>query len=66
MTLPTKPFAWTRSSSCSGGNCVEVASAAGQILVRNSKDPAAGMLSFSAEEWDAFIHAVKRDEFRFV
>jgi Domain of unknown function (DUF397) len=65
MALPANHPKWTRSSSCGGGNCVEVAEVSGRILIRDAKNPDAGMLSFTSAEWDAFTRAVKRDEFHF-
>jgi hypothetical protein len=44
---------------------VEVAKVDGRYLVRDSKYPDAAILSFTEPEWEAFISAVKRDEFRF-
>ncbi|SDG51263.1 protein of unknown function [Pseudonocardia oroxyli] len=55
---------FVRSSYCSAGACVEVAvSESGQVLVRDNKDLAAGALSFTAEEWRAFVSGVKNGEF---
>lgn len=57
--------AWAASSlSLGNGNCVEVSGLdADAILVRNSRDPEGGTLSFTQAEWDAFIGGVKNDEF---
>jgi Domain of unknown function (DUF397) len=56
-----------RKSSYSGGNggaCVEVAAApAGGRMIRDSKDPSGPKLAFAADEWLAFIAAVKAGEF---
>jgi hypothetical protein len=35
------------------------------VLIRDSKSPNVGALSFTREEWEAFTEAVKRDELRF-
>jgi hypothetical protein len=52
------------SSFCNWGNCVEVhRTPDGAILVRDSKDPARRSLSFTDEEWEAFIKGVKAGEF---
>ena len=56
---------WRRGTSCTSGTCIEVAKVADRYLIRDSKEPGAQPLSFSAEEWGAFVSAVKRDEFRF-
>ncbi len=55
---------WRKSQASSDqGACVEVALAAGRILVRDSKDPAGGALSFTQQEWTAFLTGVRSGEF---
>ncbi|MEV4703648.1 DUF397 domain-containing protein [Actinoplanes sp. NPDC049316] len=54
---------WHRSSRCSNGTCVEVARAGGDYLIRDSKQPEAEPLRFSADEWHAFCDAVRSGEF---
>lgn len=46
-------------------NCVEVSTSVSgnMVYVRDSKDPAGGKLSFTKEEWSAFIQGVKKSEF---
>ncbi|MDQ0824571.1 hypothetical protein QFZ60_000744 [Arthrobacter sp. B2I5] len=53
-----------RSSYCANSCCVEVAvvSRAGIVLVRSSQVPDA-QITFSAEEWRAFLAGVKNGEF---
>lgn len=52
---------WQKSSYCdTGGQCVEVARVGTMRLVRDSKNPAATCLAFTAETWAAFIDDVKR------
>ncbi|GAB3974896.1 DUF397 domain-containing protein [Plantactinospora veratri] len=49
---------WRTSSrsGSSGNNCVEVAdNVAGVVLVRDSKDRAAGTLRFTPGAWRAFV-----------
>ena len=54
------------SSFCSFGNCVEVGrSDDGAVLVRDTKDQAQQALSFTDEEWTAFVAGVKAGEFDF-
>ncbi len=49
---------FTRSGS-NGGNCVEVAdNLPGVVLVRDSKDRAGGLLTFSPAAWRAFVTQV--------
>lgn len=64
MSGPKQPPVWRRSSECASGTCVEVARVAGGYLVRDAKHTDAAPLSFTDDEWDAFVRAVKRDEFR--
>jgi Domain of unknown function (DUF397) len=52
------------SSFCSLGNCVEVGRTdEGAVLVRDTKDRAQEALSFTVEEWSAFVAGVKAGEF---
>jgi hypothetical protein len=55
---------WRKSSYSTGGNqCVEVARLAGSIAVRDSKDPDAGHLAFSAASWRRFLGDAKRGSY---
>lgn len=54
---------WTRSTFCSGGNCVEVAKSGGDVLVRDSKNPDGPVLEFTGDEWAAFIAGAAAGEF---
>ena len=60
-----EPSKWQRSTFCSGGNCVEVAMTADQYLIRDSKRPDLQPLSFTKDEWAAFVQGVTAGEFRF-
>ncbi|MEV7005899.1 DUF397 domain-containing protein [Streptosporangium sp. NPDC051022] len=54
----------TWRSGCNNGNCVEVAAEHGRVGVRDGKDHGDGpVLSFTLEEWRAFIAAAKNGEF---
>lgn len=50
---------WRKSSHCEGGACAEVAQAGGQVLLRDSKDPAGPVLEFSPGAWTEFLDGVK-------
>ncbi|MFF2076966.1 DUF397 domain-containing protein [Kitasatospora sp. NPDC058162] len=54
MTAGTE---WFKSSYSNddGGNCVEVAPSPSAVHVRDSKDKAGPVLTFSPEAWAAFI-----------
>ncbi|GGK37882.1 DUF397 domain-containing protein [Pilimelia terevasa] len=59
---------WRKSQrSGNGGNCVEVAdnllAREGLVFVRDSKNPDAAGLAFTAAEWDAFVGGVRDGEF---
>jgi hypothetical protein len=56
---------WIMSSRSTGngGSCVEARRQDGLIEVRNSKNPAAGTVVFTIEEWDSFLFGAKRGEF---
>nr|WP_084505176.1 DUF397 domain-containing protein [Nocardia harenae] len=58
-------LAFRKSSfSQAGGECVEVAAAPnGDHYVRDSKNPAAGALRFTAAEWTAFTSGIRTGEF---
>ena len=52
--------AWRTSSySNNGGNCVEIAAAAGTIAVRDTKQRAAATLAFSPRAWKQFASSLK-------
>jgi hypothetical protein len=57
--------AWRRSSRCGSTACVEVAKVEDQYLIRDSKNPDAAALAFTADEWKAFVEGVNAGEFRF-
>jgi hypothetical protein len=49
---------WRKSSRSNGGNngaCVEVAFTGPVVAVRDSKNPAAGLLAFPESGWAAFL-----------
>jgi hypothetical protein len=52
-----------RKSSYSGsnsGNCTEVATTPGAVLVRDSKDPGGPVLAFGPTAWATFAARVKQ------
>ena len=56
---------WYKSTASGGGqgNCVEVAVVDDSILVRNSKVPFGSVLSFTRQDWAAFLEGVNNREF---
>jgi Domain of unknown function (DUF397) len=56
-------LAWRKSTWSADGDCVEVAFNAGSVFVRDSKDPAGPVLSFTSSEWAAFLAGARDGEF---
>jgi hypothetical protein len=54
---------WQKSSYCGTNACVEVSKTVDAVLVRDSKNPQIAPLSFTPDEWVAFVQGVKADEF---
>jgi hypothetical protein len=52
---------WRKSSysGSGGGECTEVATVPGAVLVRDSKNPDGPRLTFGREAWEAFASAIK-------
>jgi hypothetical protein len=55
--------AWQTSSRSQSTNCVEVASAAGSVAVRDSKNRGGPVLTFASARWTEFVAAAKDGEF---
>ncbi|MGW2475185.1 DUF397 domain-containing protein [Streptomyces sp. NPDC001665] len=53
----TEPLAWFKSSysGAEGGQCIEVATGAGAVHVRDSKDVAGPVLRVSHNAWAGFV-----------
>lgn len=60
-----RQLTWYKStySSDQGGNCIEVADLEGDRAVRDSKDPARSVLTFTIAQWSAFITGVRAGDF---
>jgi hypothetical protein len=56
-----EPIEWRKStrSDHQGGDCVEVASATDDIMVRDSKDPCGPRLTFSRTTFRAFTQNIR-------
>jgi len=63
MTTRSDPAGgWRKSTySGSGNNCVEVHTSHHRIAVRDSKNPNAGVLTFTPGQWRAFTRTIKAD-----
>ena len=53
-------YEWQRSSRCASSSCVEVASRADRVYVRDSKHPEQQPLEFERDTWRAFVEHLKR------
>jgi hypothetical protein len=55
---------WRKAKrSMSNGNCVEVASLAGSVTIRDSKDPHGIILNYSAGPWESFTQDARTGKF---
>jgi hypothetical protein len=64
MTLHIHELIWRKSSrSAAAGHCVEIASAAAAVFVRDSKDVSGPVLEFGAAGWAEFLTGVRDGEF---
>jgi hypothetical protein len=64
MTLRTDGLTWRKSSrSAAAGHCVEIASAAPAVLMRDSKDASGPVLRFGTDDWAQFVAGVRGGEF---
>jgi len=54
---------WRRSSFCASGECVEIAMSDGMILMRDSKAPHVLPLTYTQDEFRAFVRGVVAGEF---
>ena len=62
--LERENLTWTKAShSTANGHCIEIASARGNIAIRDSKDPDGLILAFTASEFAAFIDGARNGEF---
>ena len=58
ITDPRPP--WRKSSYSNGqANCIEVASTARAVAVRDTKDPSGPALAFAPPGWQAFTRRIK-------
>ncbi|MEV4536748.1 DUF397 domain-containing protein [Asanoa sp. NPDC049518] len=47
---------------CATGACVEVGALNGQVHVRDSKDPAGPIVSFSCSAWSEFVTGLREGQ----
>lgn len=56
-------LAWHVAANCDGGSCIQVAAAGELIVLGDSKSPEGPLLSYSRDEWETFVTAIKHGEF---
>jgi hypothetical protein len=63
VNIETIPLVWRRSPRCDSVTCVEIAEHEGHIFLRNSTSPTGPILTFTRDEWEPFVEAVKDKDF---
>jgi hypothetical protein len=54
---------WRKSTHSAGtGDCIEVASLAEGVVIRDSKDPAGSKLTLTPKAWQNLMHGVKAQQ----
>jgi hypothetical protein len=51
---------WRKSSACVSGECVEVGTSQGHVLIRDSADTAGPALTFTPGQWCRFTRGMSR------
>lgn len=59
----TEAEGWRKSSLSGDGNCVEVRLTADRVQVRDTKNHQGALLTFTHNEWQAFLTGVRLGEF---
>jgi hypothetical protein len=56
-------LSWRKSSysGSNGGNCIEIATAANAVAVRDSKNPDGPVLALRRQDWQRFADQIKAD-----
>lgn len=54
---------WRTAVKSGASNCVQVARRDGMIMIADSKHPGGPVLSYTPQEWDAFLDGAKKGEF---
>ncbi len=54
---------WRTAAKSGGGNCVRVTRRNGIIMIADSKHPSGPILSYTLQEFDAFLDGAKKGEF---
>lgn len=54
---------WRTALNCNGGACVQVAANDQAVLIGNSTKPRGPVLSYTYDEWHAFVAGIKQGDF---
>jgi predicted secreted Zn-dependent protease len=54
---------WRTARSCDAGTCVQVARKGDTVLIRDSKNVAGPVLTYSGAEWDTFVQGIRQGDF---
>jgi len=54
---------WRKAVKSAATNCIEVARRNGVIMIADSKNPSGPVLSYTLDEFDAFLDGAKKGEF---
>lgn len=54
---------WRVALTCSGGECIRVASQGDEIVIGDSKNPNGPVLTYSRTEWHAFVGGIRQGIF---
>jgi Domain of unknown function (DUF397) len=60
-------LAWRKTRySVGNGDCVEIATARGSIVVRDSKNPVGPVITYPVDAWQLFLVATRHGEFDYL
>jgi hypothetical protein len=54
---------WKVARRCNSATCIRVASQNDQILIGDSKNPSGPVLSYTRDEWNAFVEGIRYGDF---
>jgi hypothetical protein len=58
-----KDLIWRRSTRCDTGACVEIATDADHVFLRDGADPGGPMLTLTRGQWQDFVTGLKESDF---
>jgi hypothetical protein len=54
---------WRTAERCNGGECIEIGTLGGSVLIRNAADPDGACVTLTRDEWRVFVAGVKEGDF---